>query len=55
MDAEIVSLMLVDPDHGDLFIAAWRGLDGEKLQGRRTAVRAGGRGLGSRRGAGPCS
>jgi signal transduction histidine kinase/putative methionine-R-sulfoxide reductase with GAF domain len=41
MDAEIVSLMLVDPDHGDLFIAAWRGLDGEKLQGRRTAVRAG--------------
>ncbi len=41
MDAEIVSLMLVDPDHGDLFIAAWRGLDGQKLQGRRTTVRAG--------------
>jgi GAF domain-containing protein len=41
MDAEIVSLMLVDPDHGDLFIAAWRGLDGQKLKGRRTTVRAG--------------
>ncbi|HEY2955582.1 MAG TPA: GAF domain-containing protein, partial [Candidatus Eisenbacteria bacterium] len=41
MDAEIVSLMLVDPDHGDLFIAASRGLDGQNLQGRRTTMRAG--------------
>jgi hypothetical protein len=41
MDAEIVSFMLVDPDHGDLFIAASRGLEGQNLKGRRTTVRAG--------------
>ncbi len=41
MDAEIVSLMLVDPDHGDLFIASSRGLEGQKLLGRRTSVRSG--------------
>lgn len=41
MDAEIVSLMLVDPDAGDLFIAAARGLDGQNLTARRTTVRSG--------------
>jgi len=41
MQAEIVSLMLVDPDRGDLFIAASRGLEGQNLLGRRTTVRSG--------------
>ena len=41
MDAEIVSFMLVDPDQGDLFIAASRGLEGQKLLGRRTSIRSG--------------
>jgi hypothetical protein len=41
MDAEIVSLMLVDPDAGDLFIAAARGLEGQNLTARRTTVRSG--------------
>jgi len=41
MDAEIVSLMLVDPDAGDLFIAASRGLEGQNLTIRRTTVRSG--------------
>ncbi|MGH7740745.1 MAG: HD domain-containing phosphohydrolase [Candidatus Eiseniibacteriota bacterium] len=41
MEAEIVSLMLVDPDHGDLFIASSRGLDSQNLSGRRTAMRSG--------------
>jgi signal transduction histidine kinase len=41
MDAEIASLMLVDPDHGDLFVAAARGLDTQQLAGRRTPVRSG--------------
>ena len=41
MDAEIVSLMLVDPDQGDLFIASSRGLEGQNLMGRRTSVRSG--------------
>jgi signal transduction histidine kinase/putative methionine-R-sulfoxide reductase with GAF domain len=41
MDAEIVSFMLVDPDHGDLFIAASRGLEGQNLLGRRTTLRSG--------------
>ncbi|HTK32428.1 MAG TPA: HD domain-containing phosphohydrolase [Candidatus Saccharimonadaceae bacterium] len=41
MDAEIVSLMLVDPEHGDLFIASSRGLEGQNLLGRRTSVRSG--------------
>lgn len=39
--AEIVSLMLVDPERGDLFIAASRGLDGEGLAVRRTTMRSG--------------
>jgi hypothetical protein len=33
--------MLVDPDRGDLFIAASKGLEGQNLQGRRTTVRSG--------------
>ncbi|MBI1799031.1 MAG: GAF domain-containing protein [Candidatus Eisenbacteria bacterium] len=41
LDAEIVSLMLVDPDQGDLFIAASRGLEGQSLLGRRTSIRSG--------------
>jgi signal transduction histidine kinase/putative methionine-R-sulfoxide reductase with GAF domain len=41
MDAEIVSLMLVDPERGDLFIAAARGLEGQNLMVRRTTVRSG--------------
>ncbi|MGH7730425.1 MAG: HD domain-containing phosphohydrolase, partial [Candidatus Eiseniibacteriota bacterium] len=41
MDAEIVSLMLVDPDRGDLFIAAARGLEGQNLAERRITVRSG--------------
>jgi len=41
MDADIVSFMLVDPDQGDLFIAASRGLEGQKLLGRRTSFRSG--------------
>ena len=41
MDAGIVSLMLVDPERGDLFIVASRGLDGQNLSVRRTAVRSG--------------
>jgi HD-GYP domain-containing protein (c-di-GMP phosphodiesterase class II) len=41
MEAEIVSLMMVDPDRGDLFIAASRGLEGSKLGTRRAAVRSG--------------
>jgi signal transduction histidine kinase/putative methionine-R-sulfoxide reductase with GAF domain len=41
MGAEIVSLMLVDPDHGDLFIASSRGLDSHSLSGRRTPMRSG--------------
>lgn len=41
MDAEIVSMMLVDPDRGDLFIAASRGLEGQNLVGRRSTVRSG--------------
>ena len=41
MDAEIVSLMVVDPDRGDLFIAASRGLEGQNLAERRITVRSG--------------
>ncbi|TMQ71079.1 MAG: GAF domain-containing protein [Candidatus Eisenbacteria bacterium] len=41
MDAEIVSLMMVDPEHGDLFIVASRGLEGGKLGQRRIPVRSG--------------
>jgi len=41
MEADIVSLMLVDPDQGNLFIASSRGLEGQNLRGRRTSVRSG--------------
>jgi signal transduction histidine kinase/response regulator RpfG family c-di-GMP phosphodiesterase len=41
MDAEIVSLMLVDPERGDLFIAACVGMAPGKSSLRRTAVRSG--------------
>ena len=41
MEAEIVSLMVVDPQRGDLFIAASRGLEGQKHAVRRTPVRSG--------------
>jgi signal transduction histidine kinase/putative methionine-R-sulfoxide reductase with GAF domain len=41
MDAEIASLMLVDPERGDLFVAAARGLDSTQVKGRRTPVRSG--------------
>jgi signal transduction histidine kinase/putative methionine-R-sulfoxide reductase with GAF domain len=41
MDAEIVSLMLVDPEQGDLEIAASRGLEGQPLEGRRSTIRSG--------------
>jgi signal transduction histidine kinase len=41
MEAEIVSIMMVDADRGDLFIAASRGLETSKLSSRRTAVRSG--------------
>ena len=41
MDAEIVSLMMVDAERGDLFIVASRGLEGGKRDQRRTAVRSG--------------
>jgi len=41
MEAEIVSLMIVDPERGDLFIAASRGLEGHKHAVRRTSVRSG--------------
>jgi HD-GYP domain-containing protein (c-di-GMP phosphodiesterase class II) len=41
MDAEIVSLMLVDPERGDLFIVASRGLDGQNLAERRITLRSG--------------
>jgi len=41
MDAEIVSLMLIDPEAGDLAITASRGLEGQHLEGRRTTMRSG--------------
>ncbi len=41
MDAEIVSLMLIDPDAGDLAITASRGLEAQHLEGRRTTLRSG--------------
>ena len=41
MEAEIVSLMMVDPERGDLFVAASCGLEGHKLAQRRTSVRSG--------------
>jgi signal transduction histidine kinase len=41
LDAGIVSLVLVDPDRGDLFLAASVGLDPMSVEGRRTTLRSG--------------
>jgi K+-sensing histidine kinase KdpD len=41
LDAGIVSMMIVDPETGDLFIAASRGLESGKLDRRRVAMRSG--------------
>lgn len=41
LEAGIVSLVLVDPDRGDLFVAACVGLDPQGVQGRRTTLRGG--------------
>jgi signal transduction histidine kinase/putative methionine-R-sulfoxide reductase with GAF domain len=40
LESALVSLVLVDPDHGDLFVAASTGHEGA-LVGRRTAIRSG--------------
>lgn len=41
LEAEIVSLVMVDPDRGDLFVVAALGLTTHELEGRRTMVRNG--------------
>lgn len=41
LEASIVSLVLVDPDRGDLFVAASVGHETQGLQGRRTTLRSG--------------
>ncbi|MEO5988519.1 MAG: HD domain-containing phosphohydrolase [Candidatus Eisenbacteria bacterium] len=41
LEASIVSLVLVDPDRGDLFIAASVGHESQGVQGRRTTLRSG--------------
>ncbi len=41
LEASIVSLVLVDPDRGDLFVAASVGLAPQGVEGRRTTLRAG--------------
>ncbi len=41
LEAGIVSLVLVDPDRGDLFVAASVGHDGGAVTGRRTTLRSG--------------
>ncbi len=41
LEAEIVSLMLVHPEHGDLHVAASFGLEPDELAGRRIPLRAG--------------
>src|SRR5262249_44554787 len=40
LETSLVSLVLVDPDRGDLFVAASTGHDGG-VKGRRTAMRSG--------------
>jgi signal transduction histidine kinase len=40
-EAKIVSLAVVDPDHGDLVVRAARGLEDRQLVGRRTSMRSG--------------
>jgi signal transduction histidine kinase/putative methionine-R-sulfoxide reductase with GAF domain len=41
LETEIVSLVLVDPDRGDLFVAASLGLAPHGAEGRRTTMRSG--------------
>ncbi|HTR97714.1 MAG TPA: HD domain-containing phosphohydrolase [Candidatus Acidoferrales bacterium] len=41
LEAGIVSLVLVDPDRGDLFVAAAQGLEPVGANGRRTTLRSG--------------
>ncbi len=41
LEASIVSLVLVDPDRGDLFVVAAVGHEPEGVQGRRTTLRSG--------------
>ncbi len=41
LETNIVSLVLVDPDRGDLFVAAAVGLDPAGVNGRRTTLRSG--------------
>ena len=41
LESQIVSLVLVDPDRGDLFVAAALGLEPQGVSGRRTTLRAG--------------
>jgi len=41
LDTSIVSLVLVDPDRGDLFVAASVGLNPKGVGGRRTTLRSG--------------
>ncbi len=41
MDAEITSLMMVDPEHGDLVVTESVGLDEPESAGRRVPLRAG--------------
>jgi signal transduction histidine kinase/putative methionine-R-sulfoxide reductase with GAF domain len=41
LEAEIASLVLVDPDRGDLFVAASVGLTPQGVSGRRTTLRSG--------------
>jgi signal transduction histidine kinase/HD-GYP domain-containing protein (c-di-GMP phosphodiesterase class II) len=41
MEAEICSLMLVHPEHGDLFVVASVGLEGQDVADRRVPLRAG--------------
>ena len=41
LESQIVSLVLVDPDRGDLFVAASLGLEPQGVSGRRTTLRSG--------------
>jgi signal transduction histidine kinase/putative methionine-R-sulfoxide reductase with GAF domain len=41
LETNIASLVLVDPDRGDLFVAAAIGLDPQGVSGRRTTLRSG--------------
>jgi len=41
LEAGIVSLIVVDPDRGDLYVASSIGLEPQGIEGRRTTLRAG--------------